>query len=175
MDPSSIRINLSCQELVLEKSGKILLRCPVSSGKAGAGYEEGSGKTPTGHLCICKKIGDGEPEDTIFISRLPAGRYPAAIPKSMDEHSDFILTRILWLDGLEPHNANTRSRYIYIHGTNDTELLGTPASHGCIRLSPGICWRFLLWRKKEWTCSFNVNPFFFRHNLKKLFAEKENN
>lgn len=57
-------------------------------------------------------------------------------PESLDEHSDFILTRILWLDGLEPHNANTRSRYIYIHGTNDTELLGTPASHGCIRLSP---------------------------------------
>ena len=131
-----IRINLSCQELELEKSGKVLLRCPVSSGKAGAGHEEGSGKTPTGHLRICKKIGDGEPEDTIFISRLPAGRYTTAIPKNMDEHSDFILTRILWLDGLEPHNANTRSRYIYIHGTNDTELLGTPASHGCIRLSP---------------------------------------
>lgn len=76
-----IRINLSCQELELEKSGKVLLRCPVSSGKAGAGHEEGSGKTPTGHLRICKKIGDGEPEDTIFISRLPAGRYPTAIPK----------------------------------------------------------------------------------------------
>ncbi|WP_288926210.1 L,D-transpeptidase [uncultured Akkermansia sp.] len=136
MASPSIRINLSCQELVLEKSGKILLQCPVSSGKAGTGHEEGSGKTPTGHFRICKKIGDGEPEDTIFISRLPAGRYPAAIPKSMDEHSDFILTRILWLDGLEPHNANTRSRYIYIHGTNDTKLLGTPASHGCIRLSP---------------------------------------
>lgn len=110
--------------------------CPVSSGKAGTGHEEGSGKTPTGHFRVCQKIGDGEPEDTIFISRLPAGRYPAAIPESLDEHSDFILTRILWLDGLEPHNANTRSRYIYIHGTNDTDLLGAPASHGCIRLSP---------------------------------------
>ena len=118
MASPSIRINLPRQELVLEKSGKILLQCPVSSGKAGTGHE------------------DGEPEDTIFISRLPAGRYPTAIPKSLNEHSDFILTRILWLDGLEPHNANTRSRYIYIHGTNDTELLGTPASHGCIRLSP---------------------------------------
>ena len=118
MASPSIRINLPRQELVLEKSGKILLQCPVSSGKAGTGHEEGSGKTPTGHFRICKKIGDGEPEDTIFISRLPAGRYPTAIPKSLDEHSDFILTRI------------------YIHGTNDTELLGTPASHGCIRLSP---------------------------------------
>ena len=98
MAAPSIRIDLSRQELVLEESGNILLRCPVSSGKA--------------------------------------GRYPAAIPESLDEHSDFILTRILWLDGLEPHNANTRSRYIYIHGTNNTDLLGAPASHGCIRLSP---------------------------------------
>ena len=134
MASPSIRINLPRQELVLEKSGKILLQCPVSSGKAGTGHEEGSGKTPTGHFRICKKIGDGEPEDTIFISRLPAGRYPAAIPESLDEHSDFILTRILWLDGLEPHNANTRSRYIYIHGTNHEAELGRPASHGCVRM-----------------------------------------
>lgn len=136
MAAPSIRIDLSRQELVLEESGNILLRCPVSSGKAGTGHEEGSGKTPTGHFRVCQKIGDGEPEDTIFISRLPAGRYPAAIPEILDEHSDFILARILWLDGMEPHNANTRSRYIYIHGTNDTDLLGAPASHGCIRLSP---------------------------------------
>ena len=84
MASPSIRINLSCQELVLEKSGKILLQCPVSSGKAGTGHEEGSGKTPTCHFRICKIIGDGEPEDTIFISRLPAGLYDSAMPKSID-------------------------------------------------------------------------------------------
>ncbi|HEX2748401.1 MAG TPA: L,D-transpeptidase, partial [Verrucomicrobiales bacterium] len=49
--------------------------------------------------------------------------------------SDHVLTRILWLDGLEEHNANTKDRYIYIHGTNQEELIGTPASHGCIRLT----------------------------------------
>ena len=54
----------------------------------------------------------------------------------MNEHSDFILTRILWLDGLDPENANTRERYIYIHGTTRTDSLGTPDSHGCLRLSP---------------------------------------
>lgn len=136
MSAPAIRIDLFRQELVLDAAGTILFRCPVSSGKAGIGHEEGSGKTPIGRFRICEKIGEGQPEDTIFISRLPAGRYPAAIPEHMDEHSDFILTRILWLDGLEPHNANTRNRYIYIHGTSCTDLLGTPASHGCIRLSP---------------------------------------
>lgn len=136
MDSPSIRIDLSRQELALEASGKILFRCPVSSGKAGTGYEEGSGKTPTGRFRICRKIGAGEPADTIFLSRLPAGRYPDAIPEGLERRSDLILTRILWLDGLEPENANTRERYIYIHGTNHPEALGTPASHGCIRLSP---------------------------------------
>jgi lipoprotein-anchoring transpeptidase ErfK/SrfK len=68
---------------------------------------------------------------TVFRSRLPVGTYPAAA-----RGEDAILTRIIALHGLEPHNANTRSRYIYIHGTNEVSLLGTPASHGCIRLSP---------------------------------------
>ena len=68
---------------------------------------------------------------TVFRGRIPVGTYPTAA-----RGDDAILTRILALHGLEPHNANTRARYIYIHGTNDTELLGTPASHGCIRLAP---------------------------------------
>ena len=68
---------------------------------------------------------------TVFRGRLPVGTYPAAA-----RGEDAILTRILTLHGLEDHNANTRERYIYIHGTNETDLLGTPASHGCIRLSP---------------------------------------
>lgn len=93
-------------------------------------------KRPPDISASAKKSGT-ESRRTPFSSHaFRAGRYPAAIPESLDEHSDFILTRILWLDGLEPHNANTRSRYIYIHGTNDTDLLGAPASHGCIRLSP---------------------------------------
>ena len=89
------------------------------------------GKPPQVISASAKKS-ETENRRTLFSSHA----FRHAIPKSLNEHSDFILTRILWLDGLEPHNANTRSRYIYIHGTNDTELLGTPASHGCIRLSP---------------------------------------
>lgn len=136
MPAPALHINLSRQRLTLESGASVLLECPVSSGKAGIGHENGSGKTPVGRFRICQKIGAGMPGDTIFLSRLPAGRYPDAIPAGMDEHSDFILTRILWLDGLDAANANTRERYIYIHGTNRTDLLGTPASLGCIRLSP---------------------------------------
>lgn len=131
-----LHIDLARQRLELEASGRVLFSCPVSSGKAGTGSEEGSGKTPLGRFRICQKIGHGQPSDAIFRARLPAGRYPSCIPKDMDESSDFILTRILWLDGLDAGNANTRERYIYIHGTNRTDLLGTPASCGCIRLSP---------------------------------------
>ena len=59
------------------------------------------------------------------------GTYPETA-----QGEDAVLTRILALEGLEPHNANTRARYIYIHGTSDTERIGTPVSHGCIRLAP---------------------------------------
>ena len=74
-------------------------------------------------------IGDGEPLGTVFRSRLPTGENGLGAP---DE--DLILTRILWLEGAEPHNANTRERYIYIHGTNHEALIGEPASHGCVRM-----------------------------------------
>lgn len=136
MSPGTLHIHLHTQTLQLISGESVLFSSPVSSGKAGTGSESGSGKTPTGRFSICAKIGAGEPQNTIFRSRLPAGSYPQRIPADMDEQSDFILTRILWLDGLEPGNANTRQRYIYIHGTNRTDLLGTPASCGCIRLSP---------------------------------------
>ena len=68
---------------------------------------------------------------TVFRGRIPVGTYPEAA-----RGEDAVLTRILALNGLEPANANTRARYIYIHGTADTAHIGTPVSHGCIRLSP---------------------------------------
>ncbi|MBR1979485.1 MAG: L,D-transpeptidase [Akkermansia sp.] len=103
----------------------------VSTGAAGVGTEAGSGRTPLGRFRICSKHGENAPLNTVFRARIPVGIYPAAA-----RGDDAILSRILCLDGLEPANANTRSRYIYIHGTNEVEKLGTPASHGCIRLSP---------------------------------------
>lgn len=103
----------------------------ISTGAAGVGSEEGSGKTPIGLFEVCTKHGENAPLMTVFRGRLPVGTYPEAA-----QGEDAVLTRILALEGLEPHNANTRARYIYIHGTNDTERIGTPVSHGCIRMAP---------------------------------------
>ncbi len=121
-----ITVSVSEQKLRL---GQLCFDC--STGKAGVGTEPGSGRTPLGCFEICSMHGENAPLLTVFRGRIPVGLYPEAA-----RGEDAILTRILALHGLEPHNANTRSRYIYIHGTNETELLGTPASHGCIRLSP---------------------------------------
>lgn len=78
---------------------------------------------------VAEKIGDGAPLWAEFKRRQPTG----GISESGGEQ-DGILTRILWLSGLDAENANTRNRYIYFHGTNREDLIGTPASHGCIRL-----------------------------------------
>ena len=88
-------------------------------------------RTPTGLFEICSLHGENAPLMTVFRGRRPVGTYPAAA-----RGEDAILSRILTLHGIEPHNANTRARFIYIHGTADTARLGTPVSHGCIRLSP---------------------------------------
>lgn len=103
----------------------------ISTGAAGVGSEEGSGKTPLGLFEVCSRHGQNAPQMTVFWGRIPVGTYPEAA-----RGEDAVLTRILALNGLEPGNANTRARYIYIHGTGDTAHIGTPVSHGCIRLTP---------------------------------------
>ena len=87
-------------------------------------------KTPLGRFQIGEKIGTDAPSGTIFRNRLPLAPEDAPPPTE-----DLVLSRILWLEGLEEHNANTRDRFIYIHGTNHEEDIGQPASHGCIRMS----------------------------------------
>lgn len=126
MTPLTIHVSVSKQRLTYGD-----FSAPVSTGAAGVGTEEGSGRTPMGRFRICSKHGENAPLNTVFRARIPVGVYPVAV-----RGDDAILARILCLDGLEPANANTRSRYIYIHGTNEVEKLGSPASHGCIRLSP---------------------------------------
>lgn len=115
--------------LLLSESASPEASWPVSTSRFGLGSEEGSFKTPTGRFRIAEKIGGDAPAWMIFKSRIPTGMLAA--PGGEEDH---VLTRILWLEGLDPENANTRARYIYIHGTNQESLIGTPASHGCIRL-----------------------------------------
>lgn len=95
----------------------------------------GSHKTPLGRLRVHQKIGQGAPFGTVFKARVPTGEICTENPKSAlwQSGEDLILTRILWLEGLDPENANTLERYIYLHGTNQEHLIGQPASHGCVR------------------------------------------
>ena len=124
-----ILVHVPSQTLDVLDGGTLLRRYVISTSRFGLGTEPGSNKTPTGHFRIAEKIGDGAVPGEIFISREPTGR----IGGEADEH-DHVQTRILWLDGLDPANANTRERYIYIHGTNAESRLGTPASYGCVRM-----------------------------------------
>lgn len=120
--------------------GDLLIRqYPVSTAANGAGEQNGSHCTPRGRHRIAEKIGALAPLCSAFKSRQPTGE--VWTPELDAEHPgrDWILTRILWLEGLEPGKnqggtVDTHNRYIYIHGTNEEHKLGTPASHGCIRM-----------------------------------------
>jgi len=125
-----LEVSIDDQELRLIHNGEVERRMPVSTAAKGAGCRDGSHRTPTGRFRIAEKIGAGADPDTAFRGRRPEARWNGG-----EETSDLILSRILWLDGLEPHNANTRDRYIYLHGTNHESRLGSPASIGCVRLS----------------------------------------
>ncbi len=107
----------------------------ISTAKNGIGCDEGSNCTPTGKLRVAQKIGDGLPLGTVLKARVPIGEIWTNDPQNSLSKAieDLVLTRVLWLEGAEAHNSNTLNRYIYLHGTNQENLLGTPVSHGCIR------------------------------------------
>ena len=109
----------------------------ISSAKNGVGEVEGSYCTPRGEFSIAQKIGGGLPMGSVLVAREPTGEIYHQDLNKQYPHRDWILTRILWLEGLEAHNANTKSRYIYIHGSPDEILMGTPGSKGCIRMHNG--------------------------------------
>lgn len=129
-DQSSIQlcVSISSQSLEVTDASGIIFQAPVSTAANGPGFKNGSHKTPTGNFVIREKIGEGAPLYTSFKGRLPRRVW------QNEAAEDAILTRILWLDGLDEQNANTYSRYIYFHGTHAEDQIGTPASHGCIRL-----------------------------------------
>jgi len=123
-------VSVPDQKMLVLTDGKPVALYKVSTSKYGIGDRDGSYATPLGHLCIRKKIGENAPLGAVFHSRKPTGEIlpPNALGR------DPIVTRILWLDGLEEHNRNAFRRCIYIHGTPQESLLGTPASYGCIRM-----------------------------------------
>ena len=125
-----IEVSVPEQKLTLFIDDLIAASYPISTSKFGLGSEENSNRTPLGTFQIKEKIGGDQPIRTIFKSRIPQGEWQ---PQAVVE-DDLVLSRILWLDGLEPENANTYKRYIYIHGTNQEELIGQAASHGCVRM-----------------------------------------
>jgi lipoprotein-anchoring transpeptidase ErfK/SrfK len=124
-----IHVSVHKQRLTLKSGRKRLAEYPVSTSRFGLGSKEGSFKTPTGKFRVAEKIGEGMPVGTVFKSRRPVKATKKAL-----RGEDLVMTRILWLDGLERRNANTHDRYIYIHGTNHEEKIGLPDSHGCIRM-----------------------------------------
>ena len=136
LDQADIVIDLAQQTLHLPKYNKFYV---ISSGKNGIGEQENSGKTPRGWHQVAQKIGVDLKKNAVFIARQPTGEvYDQKLAQQFPQR-DWILSRILWLDGLEDgfnhgNGCDTFKRYIYIHGTPDTEPMGIPMSHGCIRM-----------------------------------------
>lgn len=134
-----IEINLAEQRLRLYAGDEVLLEAPVSTAANGPGEVNGSGGTPRGWHVVRACIGAGSPANTVFVGRRPTGEVLTPERRAAEPQRDWILTRILWLSGLERGRnrlgqVDTMRRYIYIHGTPDEERLGVPASHGCIRM-----------------------------------------
>jgi len=125
-----IVISTRDQKLALLDRGNLMALYPVSTSKFGLGDSRGSRFTPLGQLQIAEKIGDSAPPGTVFKDRRRTGEIVLANSPGRDP----IVTRILWLRGLEAQNANAFGRDIYIHGTPEEWRIGLPASYGCIRM-----------------------------------------
>lgn len=118
------------QRLALLDRGNVVAIYPVSTSKFGLGDWRGSRFTPLGKLQIAQKIGDNAPSGAVFKDRRRTGEVVAPDSPGRDP----IVTRILWLRGLEAQNSNAFSRDIYIHGTPEERRIGAAASYGCIRM-----------------------------------------
>ena len=123
-------ISVADQAMDVYFQNQFVARYPVSTSQFGVGDSPGTGATPMGHLSIAQKIGDGVPLGMVFKDRKPTGEI--LVPNAPGR--DPIVTRILWLKGLEAQNHNAFGRYIYIHGTPVENQIGKPASYGCIRM-----------------------------------------
>ena len=134
-----IRVDVGAQCLELLEGEHVTAQYPVSTALAGVGEQTDSERTPRGRHAIAEKIGGECPTRAVFVARRPTGEVCTPERFAAEPDRDWILTRILWLEGLEAgRNAgpgvDSKQRYIYIHGTPDEERIGVPASHGCVRM-----------------------------------------
>jgi lipoprotein-anchoring transpeptidase ErfK/SrfK len=143
-----IEIDLAAQRLRLCCGDDELARLPISTAAAGPGEINGSGGTPRGRHRIRAKIGNGCPAGAVFRARRWTGEVYSARLAADQPGRDWILSRILWLTGLESGRnrggqVDTLRRYVYIHGCPDSEPMGVPRSHGCIRMrNEAVIWLF---------------------------------
>lgn len=134
-----IVVSVADQRMAVFKHDQLLATFPISTSRFTLSDTPGSNGTPLGKLEIAQKIGGGQPIGMKFKSRVPTGE----IVPINSPGRDPIVTRILWLRGLESWNSNAYHRYIYIHGTPEESKLGTAASYGCVRMaSRDIVWLY---------------------------------
>jgi hypothetical protein len=125
-----IVISARDQKLALLEKDKLIAIYPVSTSKYGLGDGRGTYRTPLGEMEVAQKLGEGAPLGTVFKDRHRTGEVVGIDAPGRDP----IVTRILWLRGREPQNANAFARDIYIHGTPEERNIGKPVSYGCIRM-----------------------------------------
>ena len=136
---SYIEVDVAAQRLRLWQQGVMQREYVVSTATNGTGQQSGSECTPLGQHVVRAKIGQHQPENAVFVARRATGEIYSDELAAAQPQRDWILTRILWLSGLEVGKnrlgqVDTMRRYIYIHGAPETSAFGTPCSHGCIRM-----------------------------------------
>ncbi|HEY8553129.1 MAG TPA: L,D-transpeptidase [Burkholderiales bacterium] len=141
-DPGAYRIEVHIGRqtlVVLNSAGRAVMETLVSTARNGPGERRGSECTPRGLHYIRARIGAGQPLNAVFVSRRPTGETYTPALRAAFPGRDWILTRILWLCGLEPGrnrlgDVDTMRRYVYIHGCPDEDPMGVPTSRGCIKM-----------------------------------------
>lgn len=124
-------VDVAAQQVLRLEQGRLVFQAPCSTSTFGLGGEEGSYRTPLGWHRIHRRIGEGAPEGAVFRAR----EWTGEVWRGERSDEDLILTRVLTLKGLEPANALSLQRWIYLHGTNQEARLGEACSKGCVRLS----------------------------------------
>ncbi len=148
VSPVELLISLTRQNLQVTRQGRVEREFLVSTSRYGPGEQQGSLCTPRGRHVIRARIGRQLPVGAVLRGRRPTGVVYSPELQQQSPGRDWILSRILWLSGLEPGrnrlgSVDTMRRYIYIHGTPDQEPMGVPFSHGCIRMrNADVCWLF---------------------------------